>query len=77
MGKWVTPTWDSMWFPDAFGGVMEQLQFAISRGQVPEIDLQDNLRTMALVDAAYLSMSERRTISVAETAKFSNGAGLD
>ena len=24
-GKWVSPTWDTMWFPQAFIGVMQQL----------------------------------------------------
>ena len=31
-GKWVTPSWDTMWFPHAFIGVMEQLQHAVKTG---------------------------------------------
>ena len=31
-GKWVEPTWDTMWFPHAFIGVMEQLQYAVEDG---------------------------------------------
>ena len=31
-GKWVTPNWDTMWFPHAFIGVMEQLQHAVKTG---------------------------------------------
>ena len=62
-GEWVTPTWDTMWFPDAFAGVMEQLQYAIAADEEPELSGQDNLRTMALIDAGYRSLSERRMIA--------------
>ena len=31
-GEWVTPSWDTMWFPHAFIGVMEQLQYAVKTG---------------------------------------------
>ena len=31
-GEWVTPEWDTMWFPHAFIGVMEQLQHAVNTG---------------------------------------------
>jgi predicted dehydrogenase len=65
-GKWVTPSWSTMWFPDAFGGVMEQLQYAIRENEEPEIGMTDNLRTMALVDAAYKSVREHRTVSPSE-----------
>jgi predicted dehydrogenase len=55
-GKWVEPTWDTMWFPDAFAGVMEQLQFALSRDEAPMLLGRDNLATMALIEAGYRSM---------------------
>lgn len=55
-GKWVEPTWDSMWFPDAFAGVMEQMQFALKSGEAPLLTGRDNLGTMALIDAGYRSM---------------------
>ena len=32
-GEWVTPTWETMWFPHAFIGVMEQLQYAREDGR--------------------------------------------
>nr|WP_111300334.1 Gfo/Idh/MocA family oxidoreductase [Paracoccus saliphilus] len=63
-GDWVTPTWDTMWFPHAFIGVMEQLQWAISRGEEPALSVADNVRTMALVEAAYRSIDDKRTISL-------------
>lgn len=61
-GKWVSPEWDTMWFPHAFIGVMEQLQHAIDTGTTPVLSVADNVRTMALVEAAYQSIEEGRTI---------------
>jgi predicted dehydrogenase len=65
-GKWVEPTWDSAWFPDAFAGVMEQLQFALSAGSPPMLDARDNLSTMALVEAGYRSIAEHRAVKLSE-----------
>jgi predicted dehydrogenase len=65
-GQWVQPKWETRWFPDAFAGVMEQLQFAIKSGTVPELSLNDNLRTMALIEAAYRSLDERRVVRLEE-----------
>jgi predicted dehydrogenase len=65
-GEWVRPQWHTMWFPHAFIGVMEQLQFALKNGSTPELSGADNLRTMQLVDAAYLSVREKRTVALAE-----------
>ncbi len=61
-GQWVSPTWDTMWFPHAFIGVMEQLQFAVKTGKPPALSVADNVRTMALVEAAYQSIDEGRTV---------------
>lgn len=65
-GDWVRPTWDTRWFPHAFIGVMEQLQFAIANGRAPELNGADNVRTMMLVDAAYRSAREKRTVLLSE-----------
>ena len=65
-GEWRTPTWDTMWFPHAFTGVMEQLQHAVKTGEKPALDVADNVRTMALVEAGYRSLAERRTVSLSE-----------
>ena len=70
-GKWQEPTWTTRWFPDAFAGVMEQLQYAVSSGTEPALTGKDNLRTMALVEAGYRSLAERRPVSIDEVA----GAG--
>lgn len=61
-GKWVSPEWDTLWFPHAFAGVMEQLQYAVKTGEPPALTGEDNLHTMALVEAAYRSIAERRAV---------------
>ncbi|MEI6098619.1 MAG: Gfo/Idh/MocA family oxidoreductase [Alphaproteobacteria bacterium] len=66
-GQWVTPTWASKWFPQAFIGVMEQLQYAVASGTEPALSVADNVRTMALVEAAYLSAALGRTVRMDET----------
>jgi len=65
-GKWVQPTWQTMWFPHAFRGVMEQLQYALASGTTPVLSAADNLGTMALVEAAYRSLREGRAVKLAE-----------
>jgi predicted dehydrogenase len=65
-GDWVTPTWDSMWFPHAFIGVMEQLQHAVKSGEPPALSVADNVKTMALVEAGYRSIDQGRTIKLSE-----------
>jgi predicted dehydrogenase len=54
------------WFPDAFGGTMAQLLVAIEQNAEPTISGADNLKTMALVDAAYLSAAEHRVVELTE-----------
>ncbi|MBO9126635.1 MULTISPECIES: Gfo/Idh/MocA family protein [unclassified Rhizobium] len=65
-GKWVTPSWETMWFPQAFIGVMEQLQYAIKSGEAPALSVADNVRTMALVEAGYRSMANGRAVKLTE-----------
>jgi predicted dehydrogenase len=61
---WIQPRWNEVWFPDAFLGTMAQLLCALEDGTVPEISGRDNLKTMALVDAAYLSAREHRAVEL-------------
>ncbi|WP_256367110.1 Gfo/Idh/MocA family protein [Acidisoma sp. S159] len=65
-GDWVQPRWSTTWFPDAFAGVMEQVQYALESGTAPLLSGTDNLRTMALVEAAYRSVEEHRAVKLAE-----------
>lgn len=62
----VEPKWGESWFPDAFIGTMAQLLCALESGTEPEIGGRDNLKTMALVDAAYRSAEEGRLVTLQE-----------
>ena len=64
--EWHRPRWKEVWFPDAFAGPMAQLLIAVENQTKPEIDGEDNLKTMALVDACYLSVREHRAVEVSE-----------
>jgi len=64
-GRWIDPRWEQAWFPDAFEGTMAGLLIAVENNAEPEISGRDNLKTMALVDAAYRSAAERRAVEVA------------
>jgi predicted dehydrogenase len=65
-GYWLEPRWPQAWFPDAFEGPMAGLMTAIHNDTEPDIGGEDNLKTMALVDAAYKSVAERRSVALAE-----------
>ncbi|MCX5568940.1 Gfo/Idh/MocA family protein [Kaistia nematophila] len=67
-GQWVTPEWDTMWFPHAFKGVMEQLQYAVKTGDAPALTVADNVKTVALIEAGYRSMVEGRAVKLSEIA---------
>ncbi len=68
-GYWFQPRWSEVWFPDAFQGTMAQLLCALEEGREPEISGEDNLKTMALIDAGYLSAKEGRKVSPSEIIK--------
>ena len=61
-----SPSWSESWFPDAFAGTMAQLLIALESKTEPAISGRDNLRTMALVDAAYRSAAEQRAVPLNE-----------
>lgn len=65
-GQWIEPRWETRWFPQAFAGVMEQLQYALATNAEPVLNARDNLRTMAVVEAAYRSAAEGRTVDLSE-----------
>ncbi|HET6450219.1 MAG TPA: Gfo/Idh/MocA family oxidoreductase [Spirochaetia bacterium] len=65
-GAWYLPRWNKVWFPDAFAGTMAQLLRAVEENSVPEIDAEDNLKTMAAVDACYRSSAEGRAVALRE-----------
>jgi hypothetical protein len=64
--QWIQPRWEKVWFPDAFVGTMAQLLVALETNTQPAISAQDNLKTMALVEACYLSAAEHRAVEISE-----------
>ncbi|MCW8132360.1 MAG: Gfo/Idh/MocA family oxidoreductase, partial [Planctomycetota bacterium] len=68
-GRWHQPRWNEVWFPDAFVGPMAELLRALETGREPEtLSGADNLKTMALVDAAYASAEQHRAVAPEEMA---------
>jgi predicted dehydrogenase len=65
-GYWFQPRWSEQWFPQAFAGTMGQLMKAIETGKEPELSGKDNLRTMALIEAAYKSAETGQAARPAE-----------
>lgn len=66
-GVKVTPTLDEMWIPDAFVGTMGSLMQAIETDSQPEHNsTEDNLNTLRIVNAAYLSARENRSVRPSE-----------
>jgi Predicted dehydrogenases and related proteins len=57
---------EGLWIPDAFIGPMASLMQAIQEDGTPETDGADNLNTLRIVNAAYLSASENRSVQPAE-----------
>jgi predicted dehydrogenase len=62
-GYLFSPRWKEVWFPDAFAGTMGELLDSVARGREPNISGRDNLRTMALIEACYRSLQERRLVT--------------
>lgn len=60
------PVWAESWFPDAFIGTMAQLLISLETREEPAVSGRDNLKTMALVEAAYRSMEQRRSVELSE-----------
>jgi predicted dehydrogenase len=54
------------WIPDAFYGPMASLMEAIQTGGEPVTSAKDNLGTLRVIEAAYRSMNEARSVSPSE-----------
>jgi predicted dehydrogenase len=65
-GEWIKPRWEDVWFPDAFGGPMAELLVALETDGAPSLSGDDNLHTMALVEAAYESAASHCAINPAK-----------
>jgi predicted dehydrogenase len=75
-GIWITPRWREVWFPDAFQGPMADLMDAVARGRQPDTSGADNLGTMAVIEAAYRSVHERRPVDISEICNHAKGGFL-
>lgn len=62
----VTLALDELWIPDAFVGPMASLMQAIETDGVPFSNTEDNLNTLRVVNAAYLSAKENRSVRLNE-----------
>ena len=56
------PELTGTWFPDSFGATMGELMDAIAGDGGLTLNGEDNLKTLALVEAAYLSIENRCTV---------------
>lgn len=65
-GEFIEPKWETQWFPDAFVGTMANLLVAIESNTEPEISAEDNVNTLACVEACYKSIKEERTVALSE-----------
>jgi predicted dehydrogenase len=64
--QWYQPRWDEVWFPDAFAGPMADLLCALEQSEKPMLDGEDNLNTMALVEACYESAANHQAVKLSE-----------
>lgn len=64
----IVPQYSGTWFPDAFGHTMAHFMEALESGQPFRCSGRDNLRTLAIVEAAYLSAAEGRVVRTADMA---------
>ena len=65
-GNWQKSDWDAVWFPDAFSGPMAELLCSLETGVPANLNGKDNLKTMALVEAGYVSAQEKRAVEIDE-----------
>jgi len=62
--QWFQPRWDDAWFPEAFKGTMGELLLALAHDRKPANSGDDNLGTMALVEAVFTAAREHRVVEL-------------
>jgi len=55
---------EGSWFPNAFGEVMASFQIALGEGKAADATGRDHLATLEVIEAAYQSMAEKRSIEL-------------
>lgn len=63
---WQNIQLEGMWIPDAFIGPMASLMEAIQTDSAPMTDATDNLNTLRILEAAYISAAENRSVRPAD-----------
>jgi len=58
----IIPGFEGAWFPDAFGRAMAHFVDALDAGKPFLCEARDNLKTVAMTEAAYISAQERREV---------------
>jgi predicted dehydrogenase len=71
--RWIEPRWEKAWFPDAFAGTMADLLRALETGGEPETSGEDNLGTLAVVDACFRGALEHRVVPLADVSEKGGG----
>jgi predicted dehydrogenase len=71
----IEPRWTGRWFPDAFSATMAEVLRAVAEGATPAISGREHLRTMALLEAAYLSAAEGRAVKLSELVPADDAVG--
>ena len=69
---WFDLKLEGRWIPDAFIGPMASLMEAIQTGGRPATDVTDNINTIRLVDACYLSAARQRSVRFDEFEEIDN-----
>jgi predicted dehydrogenase len=62
----IVPQYTGAWFPDAFGNSMAHFIDALDAGRPFLCDGRDNLKTLAIIEAAYRSAAEGRVVGTDE-----------
>ncbi|MGE3820663.1 MAG: Gfo/Idh/MocA family protein [Isosphaeraceae bacterium] len=69
-GRWRSPRWPAVWFPDAFAGTMAGLLIALESGGQPDVGGRDVLKTLALCEAVLQSARAHQVISMDQSFPF-------
>ncbi len=69
------PALEGRWFPTAFAGTMGDLLDAIADARPPAVSGDDHLRTLAIIEAAYLSAAEGRAVAPSDLLRADVGDG--
>lgn len=63
---WHSPELAGSWFPGAFKYTMNEMFRTLTTGEESAISGRNNLETIAMMEACYMSVREKRSISIAE-----------